>query len=89
MDAALSALAQQGGFAVLAAAGLWAVVAMAKIGLAHMQKSHEREIEALRMLAADRADVLKLAVDTLLEVRAALTGLQDEVSGLRNSLRKE
>jgi hypothetical protein len=83
------ALVQQGGFAVLAGCAIWAVVAIAKIGLAHMTKSHERETATLQLLAQDRAEVLKLAIDTLLEVRAALTGLQDEVAGLSGRMPRQ
>jgi hypothetical protein len=91
----LSGIAQQGGFALLAAVCVWAIVAVAKIGVVQMEKSHMREIESmklstevLKMLAADRADLLRQVMDTMLEVRTAMVGLQDEVAGLHPDRRR-
>jgi hypothetical protein len=82
-------IAQQGGFALLAAVCVWAIVAVVKIGVILMERSHLREIEGLRMLASDRADMMKQSVDVMLEVRSALVNLQDEISGLSNNLREK
>lgn len=76
------AIAQQGGFALLAAVCVWAIVAVVKIGVVQMERGHLREIEALKALASDRAELLRQALDTMLEVRSALVGLQDEISQL-------
>lgn len=83
-DAAIGGLIQQGGFAILAAVCVWAIVAVVKIGVTQMERGHLREMEGLRMLATDRAEILKQALDTMLEVRSALVGLQDEIGGFRN-----
>lgn len=84
----LSAIAQQGGFAVLAAVCVWAIVVIVKIGVGQMERSHMREIEGLKMLAADRASMLKESIDVMLEVRTALVGLQDEIAGISNERRR-
>lgn len=80
--AGVDAIAQQGGFALLAAVCVWAIVAIAKIGVVQMERSHLREIEGLKLLAADRAETIKQSVDVMLEVRSALVSLQDEIAGL-------
>lgn len=75
----LTSIAQQGGFAILAAVCVWAIVAVVKIGVTQMERGHLREIEVLKTLASDRAELLRQALDTMLEVRSALVGLQDEI----------
>lgn len=80
-------IAQQGGFALLAAVCVWAIVAVVKIGVVLMERSHLREIEGLKMLAADRADMMRQSVDVMLEVRSALVNLQDEISSFGSVLR--
>lgn len=80
--ASVDAIAQQGGFALLAAVCVWAIVAIVKIGVVQMERSHLREIEGLKLLAADRAETIKQSVDVMLEVRSALVSLTDEIAGL-------
>lgn len=80
--AGVDAIAQQGGFALLAAVCVWAIVAIVKIGVVQMERSHLREIEGLKLLAADRAETIKQSVDVMLEVRSALVSLTDEIAGL-------
>lgn len=84
----LAPIAQQGGFALLAAVCVWAIVAVVKIGVVLMERSHLREIEGLKLLATDRSDMMKQSVDVMLEVRSALVNLQDEISGLSSALRE-
>ena len=81
----LSGIAQQGGFALLAAVCVWAIVAVVKIGVILMERSHLREIEGLKLLAADRAETLKQSIDVMLEVRSALVSLQDEIARLTDA----
>lgn len=78
----LTPIAQQGGFAILAAICVWAIVAIVKIGMGQLDKSHLRELEALKTIAADRGDMLKNYVDVMLEVRSSLVNLQDEINQL-------
>jgi hypothetical protein len=82
----LDSIAQQGGFALLAAVCVWAIVAVVKIGVTQMERGHLREIEALKTLASDRAELLRQALDTMLEVRSALVSLQDEIVTLSRGL---
>lgn len=84
----LTPVAQQGGFALLAAVCVWAIVAVVKIGVAQMERSHTREIETLRTLAQDRSEMLKAYTDVMMEVRSSLIGLQDEISQLVTLRRK-
>lgn len=88
-DAAVHGLVQQGGFAILAAVCVWAIVAVVKIGVTQMERGHLREVEgiklsveAFKMLAQDRETLLRQTLDTMLEVRTALVGLQDEIGGI-------
>ena len=85
----LTGIAQQGGFALLAAVCVWAIVAVVKIGVVLMERSHLREIEGLKLIAADRAEMLKQSIDVMLEVRSALVGLQDEIAGLRENRQQQ
>lgn len=78
----LAPVAQQGGFAILAAICVWAIVAIVKIGVGQMEKSHIRELEALKIIASDRGEMLKNYISVMLEVRSSLVSLQDEINQL-------
>lgn len=75
----LTPIAQQGGFAILAAICVWAIVAIVKIGVGQMEKSHVRELEALKIIASDRGEMLKNYISVMMEVRSSLISLQDEI----------
>lgn len=82
----INTLVTQGGFAVLAAVCLLAIVQIVKVGVGQMEKSHLREMEALKLVASDRAEMIKQLTDLMLEVRSALVSLQDEIHSLHRAL---
>lgn len=78
----LTPIAQQGGFAFFAVVCIWAIVAIVKIGVSQMEKSHLREIESLKIIASDRGEMLRSYIDVMMEVRSSLVSLQDEINQL-------
>lgn len=84
-----NALAQHGGFALLAAVCVWAIVAVVKIGVTQMERGHLREIEGIKLLASDRAQLLQQSIDVMLEVRTALVSLQDEIASITRSTARQ
>lgn len=85
-QAMINTLVTQGGFAVLAAVCLLAIVQIVKVGVGQMERSHLREMEALRLVTADRGEMIKQLTDLMLEVRSALVSLQDEIHSLHRAL---
>lgn len=85
-QAMINTLVTQGGFAVLAAVCIFAIVQIVKVGIGQMERSHIREMEALKLVTADRGEMIKQLTDLMLEVRSALVSLQDEIHSLHRVL---
>lgn len=84
----LSTLYQYGGFAVLAGAAIWALFESHKISLRHLDQSHSRETEALKLALQHVTASQTQIADLSKESTAALSSLCDELAGLREDLRK-
>lgn len=89
MEPVFETLTQYGGFAVLAACALWALWKSHEISMAHLDASHARETEALKLalthVAASQGQFANLSQDTVRE----LGKLSDEVGGLRDVLERK
>lgn len=87
--ASIEALLQYGGFAVLAACALWALWKSHEVSMKHLDASHSRETEALKLalthVAASQGQFANLSQDTVRE----LGKLCDEVGGLRDVLERK
>lgn len=89
MDAAaVEALSQYGGFAVLAGCALWALWKSHEVSMRHLDASHSRETEALKLalqhITGSQVQLTEMSKDTT----RALGSLCDEVEGLRMALER-
>lgn len=84
----VAALAQYGGFAVLAGLAIVALWKQNESAMRQIQNSHERETVTLQAALSDRSSMVQLAFEVAKESTAAVTSLSDEVAGLRHDLKK-
>lgn len=85
----LDTLSQYGGFAVLAGAAIWALWKSHEASLRHLDQSHARESEALKLALQHVTSSQAQLADLSQETARMLGTLADEIEGLRGALERK